>query len=337
MHTKNILNTVFIVLIVLAMLSPAAPAQAQAGSAVELINAVNAYRVQYGLEAYQIDGGLMDLAQSHSEYQASIQTCTHQRANGSEPADYGISAENIACGNDLSIQAAIYYQWADALHTATLTGPTSGLVGAGMSTAGSIVYYTLAVKRLSGDFVYRPPVIQDNPPGDSSTGNQPVDNQTDPNPSFSQIMTSTPNEDGSIAHVVEYGETLIMIAEAYGVPLSELISMNKLDPNNPAIFEGQPLLIRVAFTATPFITTTYTPRPPTRTPLPTRTPRPTRTATPILSPTPTRTVTREPLVRIPTLEQIEPARPVLAYTAFGVALIALIALVASAFWPRNRG
>jgi LysM repeat protein len=164
----------------------------------------------------------------------------------------------------------------------------------------------------------------------------PARAQDDPNQPISPVATNPPGEDGSISHVVEYGETLIMIANAYGVPLSELISINKLDPNNPAIFEGQPLLIRVAFTVTPFITTTFTPRPPTRTPLPSRTPRPTRTPTPDYSPTPTRTATREPLVRIPTLEEVGPARPLLAYAAFGISLIALVALVVSVFLPGGR-
>lgn len=164
----------------------------------------------------------------------------------------------------------------------------------------------------------------------------PVGNRVDLNQQILPVATNTPNADGSISHIIKYGETLIDIAEAYGVPLNELISMNKLDPNNPAYFEGQVLLIRVAFTATPFITTTFTPRPPTRTPLPTRTPRPTRTSTPEHSPTSTRTATREPLVQVPTLEEIGPARPILAYAAFGISLIALIALVVSFFIRGSR-
>ena len=161
--------------------------------------------------------------------------------------------------------------------------------------------------------------------GGQSAHNQPV----------LSIATTTPNADGSITHIIKYGETLIDIAEAYGVPLNELIAMNRLDPNNPAYFEGQVLIIRAAFTPTPFITTTYTPRPPTRTPLPTRTPRPTRTATPELSPTPTRTATHPALIRVPTLEEVGTARPILAYAAFAISLAALAALIAS-FIPKDK-
>ena len=219
-----------------ALLFQGSPVHAQAGSAADLIAQVNAYRISNGLEAYAVDGGLMSLAQSHSEYQASIQSCTHTRADGSGPGAYGISAENIACGMDLSVQGAVYTQWSDQLHTATMLGPETGMVGAGVATAGNSVYYTLAVKRLSGDFTYDAPVEQNN----ASNESQPVANQP-----LSQVeATSTPNADGSIAHVVRYGDTLIDIATTYGISMADLISINKLDAANPAIFEKQVLLIR---------------------------------------------------------------------------------------------
>jgi LysM repeat protein len=334
-YTKNILNIHTILLLVVMILAAAlpAPAQAQAGTAADLIAAVNAYRAQNGLEAYQIDGGLMSKAQSHSEYQASIQTCTHLRADGSKPGDHGISAENIACGRDLSVSGAIYYQWTDQLHSATILGPTSGLVGAGVSTVGSTVYYTLAVKRLSGNFDYRPPVNSGADENSSSSGgnSQPASSYV-----FSALVTSTPGEDGSIAHIIQYGETLVNISEAYGVPLDELIGINKLDPKNPVYYAGQALLIRLAYTPTPDYTATVTPRPATRTPLPTRTPQPTRTATTVQSPTPIPTDTPTPVIRIPTIDDLGPARPVLAYTFIGVSAVGLFILALTAFRPGRK-
>jgi LysM repeat protein len=224
------------------------------------------------------------------------------------------------------VSGAIYYQWADGLHAATMLGPTAGRVGAGVASAGSTVYYTLAVKRVSGDFTYNPP-----PPADSNTasGGQPAAN----NIVFSALATSTPGEDGSIAHVIQYGETLVNIAEAYGVPLADLISMNGLAPTNPVYYAGDVLLIRLAFTPTPDFTATVTPRPPTRTPLPTRTAIPTATQTAVQSPTPTATVTPEPLVRIPSLDDLGPARQTLAYTFIGISAVGLLALALTAFRP----
>jgi len=315
-------------MVLLAILFPAnlSPVQAQAGAASELIAQVNAYRAANGLEPYAIDGELMALAQDHSEYQASIQSCTHIRENGSDPAAHGISAENIACGNNLSVQGAIYSQWSDQIHTATMLGPDTGLVGAGVATSGNIVYYTLDVKRLSGDFTYDPPAADNNANG----------NQVMQNPASQYNATSTPNPDGSITHIVKYGDTLIDISNTYGVSMADIISINKLDPANPAIFERQVLIIRLAFTETPFLTATYTPRPPTRTPLPTRTPRPTHTPTVYHTPLPTRTPTSEPLIKIPTFEDLGAARRVMAYTFIGIGALGLFLLVLTAFLPHKK-
>jgi len=309
---------------------PPLPAHAQSGSAMDLIQAVNAYRAEQGLAPYDVDGGLMSLAQSQSEYQASIQQCTHNRIDGSGPADYGISAENVACGNNLSVSGAIYGQWADQLHAATLLGPTTGLVGAGAASSGSTVYYTLAVKRLSGDFNYNPPVNNDNSSADPGVQVPPAQAPG------GSIPTSTPNDDGSIAHVIKYGETLVDIANSYGMTLADLIAINKLDAANPVYYENQVLIIRVAFTLTPYYTATYTPRPATRTPMPTRTPRPSRTPAPERSPLPTRPATAEPLVQLPTLEDLGPARPLLAYTFIAISAIGLLVLIFTSFGPRSK-
>lgn len=320
----------------------AAPAHTQTASAAaavspnDLINGVNAYRASAGLEPYAIDGGLMALAQSHSDYQASIETCTHLRADGSGPGDYGISAENIACGQSLSVEGAIYNQWADSLHLSTMLGPTTGLVGAGMAVSNGTIYYTLTVKRGSGSFSYTPP---QNTEGDSTAQNQSDGQAVSGNANFSaaqQAATNTPNADGSISHIVQYGETLVGIAELYGIPLSELIGINNLDPNNPVIYERQAILIRLAFTPTPFITTTFTPRPPTRTPMPSRTPRPTRTATVFHTPLPTATTTAEPLIQVPSLDTLGPMRNVMAYAFIGISVVGLLVLLFTSFLPGRK-
>lgn len=151
-----------------------------------------------------------------------------------------------------------------------------------------------------------------------------------------QIVTSTPNEDGSIAHVIQYGENLIDIANAYGISLAELTSMNGLDSSAPVYFEHQVLIIRVRFTETPFVTNTFTPRPPTRTPMPSRTPRPTRTITPVRSPQPTITATAEPLIKLPSMADLGPIRPLMAYAFIGISAIGLVVLFFTAFYPGRK-
>ncbi len=99
------------------------------------------------------------------------------------------------------------------------------------------------------------------------------------------LVTTTPDANGEIIHVVQYGQTLITIAEAYGVPLLQLKELNQLD--NDAINVGDKLLIRKGatptVTETPTITATATRRPTAtlkaRTPTSTAGPLPTVTAT----------------------------------------------------------
>jgi LysM repeat protein len=89
------------------------------------------------------------------------------------------------------------------------------------------------------------------------------------------VQVATPGSDGAIKHEVSAGETLITIADAYGVSLNELLELNGMNTDS-VIFPGEELVIRAGFTATP-------------------TSSPTRTATKPIVPTSTRRPTRTPL------------------------------------------
>jgi LysM repeat protein len=108
------------------------------------------------------------------------------------------------------------------------------------------------------------------------------------------VRKATPNADGSIVHVVEYGQTLYAIADAYEVTIDQIQTLNKL--TSTTIYVGDKLIIQATFTPTaigqPTLTVpartpsknfTITPRPPTATPSPTNptTVMPTPTPTPI--------------------------------------------------------
>jgi LysM repeat protein len=100
------------------------------------------------------------------------------------------------------------------------------------------------------------------------------------------LVTVTPGVDGQVIHVVQYGQTLVTIAQAYGITVPELKQLNQLQ--NDVIYVGDKLVIRagVALTATGTATKTATAtRRPTSTPRP-RTPTPTITQTPTVTPTP---------------------------------------------------
>jgi uncharacterized protein YkwD len=248
---------------------------AQAGSASELINTVNSLRQSQGLAPYTVDSFLMGFAQSQSDYMASLGTWTHTRSDGSTAFDYGIK-ENVAMGTGMSVSYCVYTVWSDAVHWNTMVGYATGSVGAGVTIKDGNVYYTLNV--LPGNSVYTEP-------GEDESSDE---DQVEPVRWIQQIVTSTPDEFGIITHTVQYGETLWTIAEAYGVPIDQILRNSGLSLGTTQVFEGQELIIQTASepTGTPSPTATDIPptptaiRPrPTMTPFPTRTPAPTRTPT----------------------------------------------------------
>ncbi|MFZ5917676.1 MAG: LysM peptidoglycan-binding domain-containing protein [Chloroflexota bacterium] len=99
------------------------------------------------------------------------------------------------------------------------------------------------------------------------------------------VTVAAPRPDGSVVHVVQAGQTLAAIAEAYGVPADEIARLNGL-ADAGLIAVGQELII-VAPAPTPTAPPTPTPEPPTPTPTP-EPPTPTATDTP-LPPPPTAT------------------------------------------------
>lgn len=110
----------------------------------------------------------------------------------------------------------------------------------------------------------------------------------DPTPNTYGILTSTPQSDGSIWHIVQPGESLWAISAAYGVPGSEIMVLNGNSAEANEVYIGDALLIRRANTPVPTSNTTATPIPttpqptvfvPSRTPIPTKTPLPTPTPT----------------------------------------------------------
>lgn len=260
------------------------PAQAQAGSAYDLINAVNQLRAANGLPPYQIDPILMAIAQAHSEYQASIGTVTHTGPGGSRPLDRAYAAgfgggntifisENIAGGLDMSVETAIYTYWQDSLHMHTMLHPNAQYVGAGVAFAGEYVYYTLDVGYISG----APAPSNPQPP----SGNAP---DAPTQVAYDPFIKSTPREDGAIIHVVGYGQTLIGIANTYGIPLQTLLDLNGLNMDS-TIYPGDRLFIQMGNTATPTSTMQTPSVIPSGTPTSTATARPTRkpTLTPMLA------------------------------------------------------
>lgn len=259
------------------------PVSAQAVTASDLISGVNALRQSQGLAPYTVDSFLMNFAQSHSDYMASIGTWTHTRADGSTAFSVGIK-ENVAMGTNMSVNYCIYTVWSDWVHWETMVGYQTGSVGAGVAFANGNVFYTLNV--LPGNATYDDNVDTDE--GTSAFLPQIAQNTPE---YISQVITSTPDEDGIIFHTVQFGETLWSIAIAYNVTIDEILKNSGLPLGTTEVVEGQQLLIRPATEPSPTNTPTRTPDP--GTPTPTQ-PRPTMTPFPTRTPMPTQTPTQPP-------------------------------------------
>jgi LysM repeat protein len=107
------------------------------------------------------------------------------------------------------------------------------------------------------------------------------------------VATVTPNADGIIIHVVQYGETLWAISQAYGVPSATILANSNLSQETTGVYEGQTLIIQKA--TVPTATSTPTPTEDPGTPTPTQ-PRATMTPYPTRTPAPTQTPTRAPSI-----------------------------------------
>lgn len=295
-------SLVFLCLLTITIASLTIPVSAveaaslQAGDPYDLIAAVNNLRSANGLGALSPNGALMGIAQSQAEYNISNPGAGHTGPGGTSPkqraynAGYGGGAtinlsENWACGANQSIQNTIYSAWSDSVHMSTMLNPNSVDIGAGVATGGGgLVCYVIDVGSVAGG----------TNTGGNNTGGASQSGTAAPSAiPIEALVTSTPNSDGSVVHVVKYGNSLWSIAIAYGTTIEKIRAMNGLGQDS-GVYVGQKLIVRLASTLTPTPTITLTPVPPTRTPRPpTLTPTP-RTPTPTRTPTLLPTLTPEP-------------------------------------------
>ena len=266
------------------------PAAAQAGSSSDLINAVNGVRTGYGNPALEVDYTLMASAQATAEIMANSGSCAHiGNASGRmAAAGYGGGAqvwgtENIACGNGLSVETAVYSYWADATHLMPMTVSSYTHIGAGVAEVDGRVYYVIHAAYTSGS-------SSSSDSGSSNPPQAPAGTPLPTRPVVKPVLTATPHADGSIVHQVELGQTLWSIAASYGISIDDLLALNSHSANTLVVV-GDLITVKAAPTQTATATVTKTSPPPTRTltrtPTP-KTPTPTRTATLTQTSTPAR-------------------------------------------------
>jgi LysM repeat protein len=305
---RRIIILIFIVFLVgaLAINQSEQVIKAQSDSAMDLIIAINGIRENNSLAAYQIDYNLMASAQEQAEYMAKMGQVTHNRADGSSLKNLGI-VENIAGGTKLTVQVVVFSLWTNTADRDTIVKFPFGKVGAGVAVKDDQVYYVLQVQETQIGMAAQPT----------------IDYQITPDPNLvSDVMTATPQLDGSIIHEVQDGQSLWSIAIAYNVTIADIIGWNNLLPT-PVIFVGERLFVKIAPTATLSPTITNTSIPPTRTITPSQTqitPKPSATITPTPSATP------NPPFSIYSMEKQQ--RKTLGW---GIAIICLAGLIIVAF------
>jgi LysM repeat protein len=160
-------------------------------------------------------------------------------------------------------------------------------------------------------------------PVPSASGFGDIPPQTNVTP-ISPVVVSTPNSSGAIYHIVQYGQTLEMIAVAYGLSIAELRTLNGLPEGASDIYIGQSLIIRVSQPPTETPTLTPTTPPPTRTP---------RSITPIMTPTPYPTATATPRSLIPQGVSLQRKSAGIILLSIGAAGLLAMALH---YWLTNK-
>jgi LysM repeat protein len=243
-------------------------------TAYDVIDAVNGLRSASGRPILQINEALMSAAQSHSEYQATVSQSSHSNVAGQAAAHgYGsgaefVAGENVAAltiGTENSVSIIINEIWADSVHRGAMLNPKYTDIGVGVACDDTMVYITLNVAGLKAG-------TQTNP------GTQPATQANSTLPPVLQRVTSTPMADGTVIHIVGYGQTLGTIAGMYGVTIQQLVDRNNIDPDK--IYAGQKLWIMkvdipsATSTGEPTLTAA-----PSKTPEPSATPLPSATAT----------------------------------------------------------
>lgn len=263
-----------------------------APGAYDLIDTVNAYRISMGLYALEPESHVMAAAQGHADWILATGNGGHTGASGSDEtmraywAGYG-GGKSIKCDEawaiDTSAESAVYEAWSDWTHQQVMLngwGNKYTDVGAGVAEIGDGQYiFILDVCLTQGGSApdYKP--------------NAPVDPNATPDMSnyIFGVTAATPAPDGSIVHIVNFGQTLATIADAYKITINELRAMNNMAADSTLIWPDQKLLVKkgngtpvamqtvlvsgtpvleLAKTGTITMAPSYTPRPRTSTPAP---------------------------------------------------------------------
>ncbi|MDO9546591.1 MAG: LysM peptidoglycan-binding domain-containing protein [Pelolinea sp.] len=224
---------------------------------------------------------MMAAAQTHAEWIVETGQGGHIGAGGSDETvrvswtGYGGGAaiqcdENWASGS--TIDDVMYGAWSDWTHQEVMLnawGKRYTDVGGGVASLGNGRYvFILNVCKVVGqEYSGEVPDSSGSAPPDSTNPLATADLSN----FIYGVTRATPLADGTIKHTVLYGQTLVSIAEAYGITIDTLRSLNDMTADNTIIWVDEELVIATG--------TGIFPTPSATLVIETQTPQPTLTAT----------------------------------------------------------
>ncbi len=265
-------------------------AAAQSGTPAEVLAEINAYRAANGLGPLAENQSLNIAAQNHVNWMAETGQYTHTGAGGSTYTDRALAAgygegqgvrvtENWARGHQMTPYEVVHEMWKPSgIHNSQMLTSSYNEFGAGVALDGDgmTVYVVKFGIVTGGDLA----PIATLPEEATAT---PIGPTRTPAPLSDTITTAAPNPDGSVIHVVKPGQALAAVADAYEIPLADLLAQNNLTEDS-LIYPEQELLIVPAALPSPTPTDSgQTPEAAEDTLEPT--PRPSRTPTEKVQPT----------------------------------------------------
>jgi LysM repeat protein len=216
-------------------------------SPAQLIAAINNYRQQNGVQTLGENSILMSLAQSQSDYQASTGNISHTGPGGTKPIDRAYAAgygdgnkiflsEIIFGGYHVTVDDAMTWWKGSSLHNRVMLDSQYLEIGAGVTTDGDWTYFTAEIAWVTG---ISAPAGAGETDSSGDTSESAGEDVLLPVP----IIKATPNEDGSIIHIIQEGQTLWSIAAVYEVDLDTLLKQNNLTRTS-LVFPGEEIIVQ---------------------------------------------------------------------------------------------
>lgn len=324
MKKHRILAILYILSFFALVLDAPETVHAQAGTAFEVLAEINGFRSANGLSPLAENQYLNLAAQNHANWIAETGIGSHIGEDGSTAADralavgYGEGAqvwvtENWARGPELTASACVYDMWAPSTdHVDNMLTTWHNEFGAGVALdSDGFTVYVVVFAHSSGSSVPDQPTIT--PGGPTST----------PAPIVMPVATAEPNPDGSVIHIVQPGQTLWAIVDAYEISMADLLAQNGLTEDSDIFPDQELLIVPASIEIEAESETTATPETITPTPLPspTKTAEPQREAT--NAPTPTEAPQTQSgfLANIFSGETLWIGIGLVAVSVFGIALL----------------